>query len=196
MTSLKLPASGNIRVTFGNLFDGTACIIRDGCHIWVDAPKPVYRCDQCGIVHNDKHYPLPLVVMRGWFLFLVRGDPVCPACNTQFTGSPGGRRHHFGPNTPCFSAINRFWCGVKALWHRISASKLVKLPFKWLYPNHISSTVRCDGCDRRFSNSGNLLNGHYRKEGGRALCRSCLWVMISDGRDHDRSSPLLGHDRS
>ena len=57
-------------VAFGNLFDGTAYIVRDGKRIVVDIAAPMYRCEQCNLVHSSASCSLPAINLSSKYYFL------------------------------------------------------------------------------------------------------------------------------
>jgi len=181
MLGLGIPSNtqrhGNVVVAYGNPFDGTACIIRDGRYITVDVASPTYRCDDCGLVHATAACPLPAFRMDGVLYFVAKDCTTCPVCSLTVGNGQRQRNHHFGMNTLCREVGQRlFWHGVKLLWDRFSPAEKVKLAVKWLYPA-ASGRVQCPGCQASYCDSGSLLSRHLRvvlHEG----CWSAVWIRF------------------
>ena len=170
--------SMNVTVAFGNPFDGTACIIRDGHRIIVDVAKAVYRCDACGLVHSSSLCPLPDFKMLHKAYFMAPGHVCCPVCLAPNICSPGQVQKHMYKNPACRDeGQRRFWHGVKLLWQRFSEAERVKLAVKWLFPVHTTSPVQCTGCTSRFGGSKAWLRDHLRVEKN-ARCWPSLWVKF------------------
>ena len=97
MLGLGIPASvtqlQNVTVAFGNPFDSTACIVRDGRYIMVDITRPIYQCDKCSMAHPSHNCPLPPFKMASVHYYIVVGDKSCPICYKTFL-STGGLSNH------------------------------------------------------------------------------------------------------
>jgi len=154
--------SGNVCVAFGNPFDGTACIIRDGRYITIDVAASTYACEDCGLVHSEADCPLPTFRLVGVFYFLPKDFVTCPACRERVGSSAYQRGIHFGVGRGCRTVGQRmFWHGIRLLWDRFTSAERVKLAMKWLFPA-AGGRVQCPGCQSSYSTSDGLLNRHLR----------------------------------
>jgi len=199
MLGLGIPANarreGNVTIAFGNPFDGTACIVRDGRRIVVDIALPTYRCDDCGLVHANPGCSLPAFHMAHSYYFMAPGSTTCPVCSAHVPDNKQGRNRHFGKDTPCKEKGQQwFWHGVRLLWTRISPAEKLKLAIKWLYPIHSKDSVTCLGCQAVFGGSHKWLS-HLRLEKNDG-CWPTVWVkFLSDcdvvGDDADKAKLLI-----
>jgi len=183
MLGLGIPSNvrscGWVSVAFGNPFDGTACIVRDGRRIVVDIVAPTYRCERCNLVHSSAGCSLPAINLSSKYYFLSvdqEGSESCPVCLTRLNHRQDRSRHFDRYGDCLIKGELWFWHGVKLLWDRFGAAEKVKLAVKWLYRKHTKDVVACLGCRAQFSGSSKWLS-HLRMESNDG-CWPALWLRF------------------
>ena len=76
----NIQCAGNIPVAFGNPFDGMGCIVWDSRQIVVDMALPIYRYDDCGLVHLNTGCSLPAFKMAHSYYFRKPAGTTYPVC--------------------------------------------------------------------------------------------------------------------
>jgi len=203
MLGLGIPANmrqyQNVMVAFGNPFDATACIVRDGHRIVVHIARPVYRCERCHLVHAEAGCPLPAFNLPTAFYFFVPGSTCCPVCAKEVSCLTARNRHYGGDSVCAAVGRTRFWHGVKLLWDRFAIAEKVKLAVKWFCPKSTGQAV-CFGCQTTFTKGYNL-GVHLRKNAAES-CRSAMCIRFltdcdavgDDGDDRKLIFDILGWD--
>jgi len=135
MVGLGIPSStqrcGGVTVAYGNSFDNTACIVRDGRYIMVDVVRTVQKCERCSLVHSGSACLLPAFNIAPKPHSLAKDCSVCLVCGLGIANSPAGRLWHFGASSPCLvEAQRRWWHGVTLLWDRFNTPMKLKLAVK------------------------------------------------------------------
>jgi len=177
----------DVTVAFGNPFDATACIVRNGRRTIVDIAKPVYRCEKCHLVHTAAGCLLPAFILPTALYFLKPNSTHCPVCAKAISCRTEQARHYGGDSVCAAIGRSRFWHGVKLLWDRFADAEKVKLAVKWFFPKSTDRVVRF-GCQGTYRQGYNL-SAHLRKDTG-VGGRSAVWIKFltecdADGNDDD-----------
>jgi len=106
-------------IAYGDPFDDTAVIIRDGRHIVVDIARPVRKCDKCGRVHKTVTCPLPNFRVNNLYFYVRNGLKLCLACGiANIAGTY--KSIYLRLFLSCGVSLTGMWFrGLRLVWDRV-----------------------------------------------------------------------------
>ena len=169
----NLPEQQNETVMYGNPFDNTITIERNGRGV---TEKAVARgCDKCGKIHKGRCLKGVRVLDKGEFFFADEKELKCRGCGGNFGGGsttrPGGSGLwvHLKRRKECGDTWRRlFWEETIQGWDKWDEEYKTALVIRWFKDGCKEKRIDCVGCGKNMLKFGiglhvRTVEGCYRK---------------------------------
>lgn len=167
----SLPEQLGVRVMYGNPFDSTITISKNGETVCESILKTMKACKYCNNYHRGKCKKKVLDVRAGRWFFIGDGELECKMCGGKYGGGstsrPGGSglKAHLNRQKPKVCGDkweSEYWKETRERWDEKEEIERITLVVKWM-ELFMKDIKNCLNCSKGYTTLGNL-RVHVRKE--------------------------------